>query len=65
MTHMYKELFDKTSQAVIFVDVHFKVCNFNKAASILFGEGLSAHIFIKDLPNLMYVGNIEKSVLKE
>lgn len=65
MTHMYKELFDRTSQAVIFVDVHFKVCDFNKAASLLFGEALSDNKYITDLPNLMYVGNIEKSVLKE
>ena len=65
MTYMYKELFDKTSQAVIFADAQFKVCDFNRAASHLFGETLSDHIYMKDLPNLMYVGNIEKSVLKE
>jgi PAS domain S-box-containing protein len=65
MTHKYKELFDKTSQAVIFVDAQFKVCDFNEAASHSFGETLSYQTYINNFSNIMYVGNIEKSVLKE
>ncbi len=65
MTNIYKALFDKTSQAILFFDMDFKVCEFNTAASVKFGESIFNGMNFKNIAGLMYVGNIEKSVIKD